>query len=187
MTRSVLRNNGATREQEDGTATGIFVSQASGLGGFRVTVPTTRSLGYTTLRLCASAAAAVRGRAIGRATNPSADVPARHGVPDVGVFGAQGRVTATLAAGEIVFDELWPPAGPSILPRKVSRRRRRRRRRRCVPLVHPLTAMFLGAGHGRDLVPLCRWLAALSLLGHRRLEWTRRPPQPAQRGGERHR
>ena len=44
--------------------------QASGLGGFRVTVPTVAGREYTTLRLY------------------------------VGVFGAQGRLTATLSAGE---------------------------------------------------------------------------------------
>ena len=27
----------------------------------------------------------------------------------VGVFGAQGRLTASLAAGEVVYDQIWPP------------------------------------------------------------------------------
>lgn len=80
--------NGATHEREPRTATGIFVTEGSRLGGFRLSVPTVAGDEYMTLRLY------------------------------VGALGAQGKLTATLASGEIQYEEVWPPEGPSVLPRK---------------------------------------------------------------------
>jgi hypothetical protein len=66
------------------------VTEASQLGGFRITVPTVPGDDYMTLRLY------------------------------VGALGAQGKLKATLASGEIQYEKVWPEDGPSALPRKAA-------------------------------------------------------------------
>ena len=136
---------------------GIFVTKSSGLGGFRVTVPTVADGEYTTLRLY------------------------------VGVFGAQGRLTASLSAGETVYDELFPAEGPSVLPRKAMFELNYRstdgtKRAPLLPLAKTsrlwVSLTFDGGG--------VRRLAALDQLGDHGQDRSRRPSQPAERRARAH-
>ena len=142
---------------------GIFVTKSSGLGGFRVTVPTVADGEYTTLRLY------------------------------VGVFGAQGRLTASLSAGETVYDELFPAEGPSVLPRKAMFELNYRstdgtKALRTDSFVQwPAGQRFLWQRRAELCASLMidgggvRRLAALDQLGDHGQDRSRRPPQPAER------
>ena len=136
---------------------GIFVTKSSGLGGFRVTVPTVADGEYTTLRLY------------------------------VGVFGAQGRLTASLSAGETVYSELFPAEGPSVLPRKAMFELNYRSTDGTKALhcflwqrrVDLCASLMIGGGDARRL-------AALDQLGDHGQDRSRRPSQPAERRARAH-
>ena len=73
---------------EDGTPTGIYLTQASGGQGFRITVPARPAGLRTTLKLY------------------------------IGAEFAQGKLLASLGGGETTYSEVFPPEGPTLLPRK---------------------------------------------------------------------